>query len=102
MRRQDENAISQENGFVQIMRDKDDRDVDLLPYLQKMRLHAAARLSVECAERFIHQKNPRPIGECADDRDALLHATGKLMRISLGEFFEADELQPLQGLAFGF
>ena len=59
---------------------------------------AAARLRVERAERLVHQQDARLIGERAHDRHALLHAARQLMRIGVGEFLQADQLQPLQRL----
>ena len=61
----------------------------------------AARLRVERAERLVHQQDARLLGKRAHDRDALLHAARKLVRIGVGEFLEADELEPLQRLALG-
>ena len=98
---QHQDAVGEEDRFVQIVGDEDDRDVDLAPDFEEMRLHAAARLRVERAERLVHQENARLIGERAHDGDALLHAAGKLVRIGVGEFLEADELQPLQRLPLG-
>jgi len=46
-------------AFLEIVGDKDDGDVDLLPDFQKMRLHPAARLRIERPEGFVHKENAR-------------------------------------------
>ena len=94
--------IREEDRLIEIMRDEHDGDVDLAPDFQQMRLHAGACLRVECAEGLVHQQNTRLIGERAHNRHPLLHAARQLMRIRFGEFFEPDQLQPLQCLRLGF
>ena len=63
-----------------------------LPYAQELRLHQAAGLGVECAERLVHQQDFRIEGERARDRGALLHAAGQLRGIAVLEAVEADEI----------
>ena len=101
MRRQHQDAVGEKDRLVEIVGDEDDGDVDLAPDFQQMRLHRAARLRIERAERLVHQQDARLIGERAHDRHALLHAARQLMRIAVGEFLEADQLQPLQRLRLG-
>ena len=73
---QHQNAISEKNRFLEIVRNEDNRDVNLAPNLEQMRLHATARLRVKRAERLVHQQNTRLVGERAHDCYALLHAAG--------------------------
>ena len=90
---------AEKDRFVEIMGDEDDGDVDLASRFPEDAPACGARLCVERAERLVHQQDARLVGERADDCDALFHAAGQLMRIGVGEFLEADELQPLQRLA---
>ena len=57
-------AVGEQHRLVEIMGDEDDRDVDLAPDLQKVGLHARARLRIERGERLVHQ------AECAAARRA--------------------------------
>src|ERR1700682_2806689 len=47
MRRQDQDAIGEEDRLVEIVGDEHDGDVDLAPDFEQMRLHPAARLRVD-------------------------------------------------------
>ena len=53
----------------------------LVPDLEQVRLHAAARLRVERAERLVHEQDARLVRERARDGHALLHAAGELRRV---------------------
>ena len=46
---------------------------------------------VELAQRLVQQQQARVVDQGACQRDALRHATGKLVRIGLVEAVEADE-----------
>ncbi len=96
-----EDAVGEEDRFLEIMGDEHDGDVDLAPDFQEMRLHVAARLRIERAERLVHQENARLIGERPHNRHALLHAARELVWIGIGKLLEAHELQPLQRLLLG-
>jgi len=83
------------------VRNEDDGDVDLPPNLQKMRLHPAAGLGVERADG---SSIKRMRGWFASARTIATRLASSPRRVgadTLGEFFEADELQPLQRLALG-
>ena len=55
------------------------------PDLRKLILQPLARHRVQRTERLVHQHELGLIGEDARDHDALLHATGELMRIEIGK-----------------
>src|SRR5689334_5321744 len=76
MSRQHENAISEEDRFLEVVGDEDDGDVDLAPELEQVNLHAAAGLSIERAKWLVHQEDARLIGQSAHNGNALFHAAG--------------------------
>jgi len=98
---QQNNSIREQNGFIQIMRDEQDRYVHVHPNLFQMHLHLRARLRVECAERFVHQQHARLVGQCASNGDTLLHAAGKLIWVGVGELVQPDQIDPFFGFFFG-
>ena len=62
-----------------------------LPKAQHFILHTHAGEGVERAEWFVEQKNFGMINQGARQSYALCHAARKMMRISVGEGFQADE-----------
>ncbi len=68
----------------------------LAPDPQQFEIHLLARHGVERAERLVHQQEPRVLHERAHDRGALLHAAGKLERIALREFAQADHREKIE------
>ena len=54
-----------------------------LPKAQHFILHAHAGEGVERAERFVEEKNFRMIDQGASQGDALGHAAGEMMRVSI-------------------
>ena len=88
-RRQQRDAVAQENGLLDRVRDVDHRLPELGPDAEDLLLHDRARLCVERGERLIHQEHLGIVGERAGDADPLLHAPGELVRIRLGEPAEA-------------
>jgi len=97
-----ENAIGQEQCFVDIMSHEQDRGSDALPDVQEQFLHAHARKSVKRAEGFIHEQKSRPVYEHARDLDALLHATGQLPWVPIRKIAKPDEIEDLVGHALSF
>ena len=65
----------------------------LLPDPQQFLPEFAGRNLVETAEGFIDQKNVGIDRQCSSDRDALLHAAGKLQRILILLSAETHQLQ---------
>ena len=106
-RRKHEDTIGQIDRLIQVVGNEDNRDVDLAPDFEQM--------SPACGSAFAEARRARrtarpSAGSAVDwrsgranDRDPLFHAAGQLMRIRVfGEFFQADQLQPLHGTIFRF
>ena len=98
---EDEDTVGEQHGFVEVVRDEDDCDVDLAPDLEQVGLHPRTRLRVQGRERLVHEQDARPHRQRPGDRHALLHATGELMRVGIGEFIQADQREPFARLALG-
>ena len=92
-----EDAVAEEDGFIEVVGDEDDGDVDIFPDVEEVGLHLAAGLGIEGAEGFVHEEDAGLIGESAGDGDALFHAAGELLGVGGFEFGEADEFDPLAG-----
>src|ERR1700737_447959 len=76
------------------MGDEDDRSLGLRPETEQFFLQGLACDLIERRERLVHQQDFWPEGERAADRDALLHAAGQFMWISVLEPLETGDLQP--------
>src|SRR5258708_26988096 len=87
--------VTQVDGLVHVMGHEKDGAGGLVPDLQQQLLHVAASLRVEGAERLVHQDHGRPQGQCAGNRNALLHAARE--RVGIG-FFEACQTDVLNEL----
>src|SRR6266404_4730267 len=94
-RAHDEHSVGEKNCLVDVVRHEDDRNLELGPQPQQVLLHHGARLRIERAERLVHQKDRRLVGERARDADPLLHSAGKLSRIAIGEARKADHIEQL-------
>ena len=64
---------------------KSDRLLVVLPDLEQQLLHLGAGLAVERPEGLVHQQDLGIVGERPGDGDALHHAAGELLRLSLME-----------------
>ena len=61
-------------------------------------LQQLACLLIERGERLVHEQDLRIVGQRPGDADALLHATGQLVGISIGKTGEADKLEQRVGI----
>ena len=52
---EDENTVRQIDRLVKIVRDKQDRDIDVFPDLEEVILHLGPGLGVKGTERLVHQ-----------------------------------------------
>ena len=75
---------------VGIVRDENERRSGIAIEFQHHLDHGAARFRVEISRRLIGEKNLGAIDEGASERNALLFAAGKLSRIMIDTFRQAD------------
>ena len=94
---QHEQLFTQPVGFFDVVSDEErgalvggDR------FLQK-RFHLAAQVRVQGRERFIEQQSFRLDGKCTRECDALLFASGKLVRVAL---LESRNVRPLNEILY--
>jgi len=86
----DEDAIGELDGFLDIVRDEEDRFLFALPNAHEIGAHFQAGEKVERAERFVHIDDLRIGGERASDLDALTHSAGKLVRVGVFKTSQTD------------
>ena len=98
---EDEDAVGEVDGLVEIVGDEENRDVDVTPDVEEVSLHLSAGLGVERAEGLVHEEDAGLVCESAGDGDALLHAAGEFVRVGVFEFREADEVDPFAGFGLG-
>ena len=77
--REDEDAVAERDGFMDVMGDEDDRLSGRLPDRFELAVEPVARQRVERAEGFVHQQRLRLDRERSREGDALAHAAGKLV-----------------------
>src|SRR5271169_5850112 len=65
--------VGKEERLFDIMGDKQDSRVELLPKLKEKLLHCQAGLEIERDERLVHQQYLGPVDECAGDLHTLPH-----------------------------
>ena len=87
----DHDSVTHVDGFINVVSDEKHRSAAIFPEAQHFVLQAHAGEGIERAERFVEEENFRVIDECACQSNALGHAPGKMMRISIGKCFESDE-----------
>src|SRR5882672_11968591 len=95
---QNENTIAEADRFAHIVGDKDDGLPGLAPDALELVVEEVAGLRIQGCEWLVHQQHVRLHGQRASQRHALLHATGKLMRMVLLELGEVNEIQVVAGL----
>src|SRR6185369_686890 len=89
--RQDDDAIAHVNGFVDVVSNEEHGSAPVLPKAQDFILHTHAGEGVEGAEWLVEEKNFGMINQGASQSYTLRHSTRKVMRISVGEGFQAAE-----------
>jgi hypothetical protein len=87
----DHDSITHVDGFIDVVSDEKHCGAAIFPEPQHFILQAHAGEGIERAERFVEEQNFRVIDECACQSNALGHAPGKMMRISIGKCLESDE-----------
>ena len=71
-----QDTVREVDGFIQVMGDEQDGDIDILPDIHQVGLHLAARLRIQCTKGFIHQQDAGLVRQCTGDGNTLLHAAG--------------------------
>src|SRR5437879_6407224 len=77
----DTRAVAERDRLGDVVGDEDDGLAPELPQLEQVGLQLGAGLRVDRGERLVHQDHRRIVGEGSDQRGALAHPAGKLVRI---------------------
>ena len=93
--RKDKNAIGKEDGFDEVVRNKDGRLPGLSTNLLQFEVHLLAGHSIQRTERLVHEQQHRIVNERPRNGHTLLHSSGELPDMTFAEFGEIDELQKL-------
>src|SRR5262245_6367110 len=96
MRRHHDHPVGEIDRFRHVVSHIDHGLAGLTPDVGQEPLHGVARERIERRKRLVHEENGWVVGERARDRDPLLHAARKMMRIGLRELLELDQAQLLE------
>jgi hypothetical protein len=90
-----DNTRGEEQGFAQIVGDKDNGFAEAAGEGAEFALELGASDGIERAEGLIHEQDGRIGGEGTSDADTLTLAAGKFARMTMREFagIEADKMQ---------
>ena len=83
MRGENQNTVAKAGRLADIVRDKNDRLSSCAPNLLQFFMQNVACLGVQRREGFVHQEDFGINGQCACQRDALLHSSGEFMDIRM-------------------
>ena len=103
---QHDDAVGQQHGFFDIVRDHEDRargHFVALPKLQQLAAQVLGGEHIERRERLVHEEHLGLHHQRAREAHTLLHASGKLLRIGVFEAVQAHRVQDLHAAlgAFG-
>src|SRR5262249_1787287 len=90
--RQNENAIRQQGGFLNVMSNENNGQRTGLKYPDKLEEHQEASLIIEGREWLVHQQDVRVSCQDAGQFDQPAHSAGELVRIVPGEVAESDQV----------
>ena len=96
----DRDAVGHVDGLFLIVGDVDEGDAQLLLQALELKLHLAAELQIQRAQRFIQQQQLRFGRERAGDGDALALAAGKLAGHAFGKIRHLHQLEHLAHALF--
>ena len=91
-RRHDRDPLGQKHRLFHVVGNEDHSLTRFFPDGEQFALHQAAGLSVERAERLVHQQRAGIESERTGDRGTLLHAAGKLGRVALLETRQSHQI----------
>src|SRR5687767_4355066 len=90
--RHDDDAIGEEHGLVDLVRYEEHGLARRVPDAQELGLHELAGLCVKRGKGLVHEEDLRIDGERSREVRALLHAAGELVRVTVLEPGQTDEL----------
>ncbi len=93
--REDDNAVGEEDGFLDAVRDEDHSLPAGHPERLQLDLEFVLGHCIECGKGLIHQQDLRIVHQRTGDADTLLHAAGKLAWILVLKAVQADHMQEL-------
>ena len=88
-----EDAVSQIDRLIQIMGDEKNGDIEVLPDIQQMVLHAGTGLRIECAEGLIHEQDARLVDQRTGNCHALAHTARKFVRTLVVSVRQVNQLE---------
>ena len=89
----DGDRVGHRHRLFLVVRDVDERDLDLVLDPLELQLQLLAELQVERSERLVEEQHPRTVDERARQRHPLLLTTGELLRLAVLATGEVDELE---------
>ena len=87
----DDDAVAEGHGLDLIVRDVDERGVNLLAQLDDLRAHLVAQLRVEVRERLVHQQHLGASDDGAADGHALALAAGERLGLAVEELSDVED-----------
>src|SRR6516162_6848877 len=87
----DHDAIAHVNRFVDIVGDEKHGGATVFPEAQHLILHTHPGKSIKRAERLVEQENLRVVNERSGKSNALGHAPGEMVRVSVAKCFQPHE-----------
>src|SRR5438105_6090085 len=99
---EDDDAVSQRDRLLEVVRDGHDRRAIRRPQLQQLVLHQRPGLHVERAEGLVHEEDGRLVDERLGERGALAHPARELVRVVALEPAEPDAGDPVARAPLGF
>src|SRR6266496_1626942 len=97
---QKDDAIAKANGFAYIVGDENNGASSFAPDALQLVVQQIASLGIEGGKGFVHQQDVGFRGQGAGDGDALAHATGELVNITLLKLRQMYETQVIASLFF--
>src|SRR4029077_10048265 len=87
IRRKQKDPIAQTGSFADVVCDEQDRFLTRLPDLLEVAVKLFASQRIQRSERFIHQQHAWIGRKRTSERNALLHASRKLMNVRTRKLF---------------
>src|SRR5882757_982663 len=94
--RHDHDAVGQQHRFRDAVCHEDDRLAVRLPDAKQVDAQLVSGHRVQRSERLIHQQDRRVVQQSPADTYPLLHPSGQLARVVLGELFESEHRQQFE------